>query len=119
MDINLTFCVQVINFIVFYYCVSRFFLKPFVNFIQAKAVSRSNMLEGFANKEEHLKALINARSEHAVQFKKVVKDKYELPAVAVTDAPPDQPVGPAVPAEQKALVQDLVHKLVTRIKDAY
>jgi hypothetical protein len=120
MDINLTFCVQVINFIIFYYGVSRFFLKPFVAFIQAKVRSRENVLEEFAVKEAHLKTLVHARTDLAQQFKDMLRVRHALPAAVVVSELRDDHVPEALSVqEQEAMTTLLTKKVVARIKNAY
>lgn len=119
MDINLTFCVQVINFVFFYYVVSRYFLKPFALFIQAKVRSRESVLKEFAAREEHLKSLVHARTDLVTQFKNMLKTRYVLPVHTHVENIKEQPTEEISQKEEDALTATLIEKMVARIKDAY
>lgn len=119
MEINLTFLVQVINFLIFYWASSRFFLRPFVVFIQSKMASRKKVLEDFADKELQLKNLIHERVDFAQQFKQRLKSQYELPTpVELNQLHID--VLPKASAEELAVItKNIVVRLVSGIKNAY
>ncbi|MBM3886429.1 hypothetical protein FJ364_00740 [Candidatus Dependentiae bacterium] len=119
MEINLTFCIQVINFFLFYQGISYFFLKPFVTFIQAKMASRDRILADFAIKEAHLKALAHTKIDIALQFKQMLKEKYALPVVSEISMHDEKPLGSIAEEQQKSITTQLVNIVVTRIKDAY
>ena len=119
MEINLTFCVQVINFFLFYQGISYFFLKPFVKVIQAKMASRERMLADFANKEAQLKMLVHARTDLALQFKQMLQERYALPTAAVISMPDELPLKRLSDEQQQVMTSQLVKNLVTRIKNAY
>ena len=78
MEINLTFCIQIINFVIFYFCLRRFFLRPFVSFIQEKLAVRERILADFSKKEEQLKLLVHERAELSQQFKERLKSRHVL-----------------------------------------
>ncbi len=119
MEINLTFCVQVINFLLFYHGISYFFLKPFVKFIQMKAASREQMLEDFANKELQLKKLVHDRVELVQRFKSMLKDRYKLPSVPVVDVAVEKSP-PVVTEQQRAeMTVQLSAHFAAEIKNAY
>ncbi len=119
MEINLTFCVQIINFVLFYQGISYFFLKPFVLFIQAKMASRDRILADFASKEAQLKTLVHARTDLAQQFKHMLKDRYALPTASVVSMPDEIPLERYSDEQQEAMTAGLVKNLAARIKNAY
>jgi F0F1-type ATP synthase membrane subunit b/b' len=119
MEINLTFCVQIINFILFYQVISYFFLKPFVAIIQAKIASRERILTEFASKEAQLKKLVHARTDLAQEFKHMLKDRYALPAASVISMPDEIPLEKFSDEQQDAMTNELVKNLAARIKNAY
>lgn len=119
MEINLTFCVQVVNFLIFYWGSSRFFLKPFVAFIQSKVASRQKVLADFSEKELQLKKLIHERVDFAQQFKQKLKHHYELPGAIEVAQIWGTPVPQASAQELGAMTQQLVARLVAGIKNAY
>lgn len=119
MEINLTFCVQVVNFLIFYHGVSRFFLRPFVEFIQAKMASRERMLEDFAAKEVQLKKLVHARTDLGQQFRQMLKDEYEQPTPVTVRAPEEKPPVALSKPRQEEIATTLTTQLVTRIRNAY
>lgn len=119
MEINLTFCVQVINFLVFYWASSRFLLKPFVAFIQSKVASRQQVLADFAEKELQLKKLVHERVDFAQQFKQKLKTQYELPVIIEVDQIQRPAIPQASAQELGVMTKRLVAHLVTGIKDAY
>ena len=119
MEINLTFCVQVINFLVFYWVSSRFFLKPFVAFIQSKVALRQQVLDDFTAKELQLKKLIHERVDFAQQFKQKLKNKYELP-VAISDVQMQEISVPQASEKERGMAAThIVTQLVAGIKNAY
>ena len=119
MEINLTFLVQVINFLIFYWASSRFFLRPFVIFIQAKMVSRQQVLADFAEKELQLKSLIHERVDFAQQFKLKLKSQYELPIpVELIQEGSDMLSRPST-EDLGVITKNMVTTLVSGIKNAY
>ena len=119
MEINLTFCVQVVNFLIFYWASSRFFLKPFVAFIQSKVASRQKIQADFAEKELQLKKLIHERVDFAQQFKQKLKHQYELPG-SIEIVQIQEPSFPQASSQElSAITQNLVTRLVAGIKNAY
>lgn len=119
MEINLTVCIQLINFSLFYYGISRFFLRPFVDFIQKKNLLRQQILDDFATKEGQLKSLVHARSDMALQFKQMLKENYALPAIQPHVASEDKSPVLLDERQRKAIITHSVARLVTRIRNAY
>lgn len=120
MEVNLTFCVQVINFIFFYFCIRRFLLEPFVRFIQAKIKLREQFLQEFSEKEAHLKSLMHRKTELAQDFKKMLKTRYVFPEEFVEPSFKDGAMDDGVSEDQKnASIKCLTQKIVSRIRDAY
>ena len=120
MDINLTFCVQIINFLIFYYGVSYFFLKPFVEFIQARNSTRQHILGDFADKEEQLKLLRKSSKELVQEFKLMLKNRYPVSSVKIFDIPDNyEPVKKVSTNDGEIIAQELATNLVIRIKNAY
>lgn len=119
MEINLTFCVQVINFLLFYYGISYFFLKPFVKFIQLKTYSRERMLEEFASKELQLKKLVQDRVELAQQFRQGLKDRHKLPTIVPLNIPEERAPAVLTKQQQTVMATQLAAHFVVEVKNAY
>lgn len=119
MEINLTFCIQVINFLLFYHGISYFFLKPFVKFIQMKNASRERMLEDLATKELQLKKLVHDRVELGLKFKAMLKERYLLPSAPLISLGEESSPVPLTEQQCKTMRTQLIAHFVAEIKNAY
>lgn len=63
MTINFTIFVQIINFIIGYFIISRFLLKPAIAIIHQDSKNENNLLEAIKVKEENIVSKKNLKSD--------------------------------------------------------
>ena len=78
MNINVTFLIQIVNFLISYVVLSRFLLKPFI----LECYRQQRLKKGIANRlqkqEDDLHELITEKNRSLVDFRVAMKANYSV-----------------------------------------
>ena len=76
MHINVTFCMQIINFWITYLFLKKYLLKPLVAVLHRRASARQHLAENLKEKELFLKHKIEEKNRALIDFQIYLKQQY-------------------------------------------
>lgn len=83
MKINITLVVQIINFWITYFFLTRLLFKPMVAMLKAREVAREKMKDALKEREFFLKERVEEKTRALVEFRRYLKRTYAVEAAAV------------------------------------
>ena len=119
MNINATFLIQIIHFLIAYKMLNALLFRPAIASLKEKRDKRKQIETAIKQEEETLLSLEKEKTEQIVTFQAHVKKQYPF----VTPLPHEEVIETArtVPEEVdiKQVKQELVDLLVTKVPDVY
>lgn len=84
MNINITFVVQIINFWITYFFLTRLLLKPMVVVLRNRGIAREKMKDALKEREFFLKERVEEKARALVEFRRYLKRNYTVQPVATS-----------------------------------
>lgn len=141
MHINVTFLIQIANFLITYKILSVFLFKPIIASLEEKKVKKENLFNTIQEKEDQILALEKEKTEKITSFQTYATKKYAFCAPKFyeknIDIEPKQKISPSMDGKSaiKSLVgneksasstkekaeieKKLTNLIVTKVPDAY
>jgi hypothetical protein len=76
MNINVTFVIQMIHFVIVYMVLKRFFFKGIVSVLQEREKTKQKLTAGLKDKETSLVSLQEEKKKDVVIFRDMLHEKY-------------------------------------------
>jgi len=78
MRLNLTFVIQIINFIISYWFLNKFMFKPVLAFLKKREDKEQKIEKDIEKKKSSLLDLEHEKQEELIVFKNKMKTKYKI-----------------------------------------
>ena len=87
MQINFTFCIQIINFLITYWFLNKFLFRPALLYLKKSQDSDDLFKKEICDKKEILLLLGNEKEEEKIDFQKAMQIKYQIQESRLVDYP--------------------------------
>ena len=119
MHINVTFLIQVINFLITYKILKTFLFRPVLSSIKEKKEKREKFEQSIEKKEQELIVLEKKKIENVDIFQKHVKKTYPFVASTTCDKPQLEFTPEKETVDREKIKKDVVDWLVEKVPDGY
>ena len=87
MNINVTFCIQIVNFWITYAILKKWLLRPLVAVLHRRASVQQHLVESLKEKELFLKKKVEEKNRSFVDFQIYLKQRYHYEPAQYPDIP--------------------------------
>jgi hypothetical protein len=119
MHINLTFVIQIVNFLVVYKVLNSLLFKPVLASLEAKQEKKSKLEKSIKNKEEELTLLEKEKKENIVTFQQHAKQTYPFIQPQHYEKPIEVTYTKTTEADKKKLKKEVTDWLIKKVPHAY
>ena len=87
MQINVTFVIQMIHFIIVYMVLKRYFFKDIVSVLQEREKTKQKLTAGLKDKEASLSLSQEEKKKDVIIFRDMLREKYTFASETVYEIP--------------------------------